>query len=52
MVLKEYRVFGPFQGPGLEALRPSQILPDMDGKGRVYSLDNRTGTKLVVVGRE
>ncbi|KAI4902625.1 hypothetical protein NFI96_021196, partial [Prochilodus magdalenae] len=38
--------------PGLWAFRPSQILQDMGGRGGAYSLDNRTGFKLVVQGRK
>ncbi|KAI4881170.1 hypothetical protein NFI96_000821, partial [Prochilodus magdalenae] len=49
-ILKEQRVCGngPVLGLGLEVFRPSKVLPHIDGDGG-YSLDNKTGTKLVVV---
>ena len=40
----------PLLGPGLEAFRPWQILMDMGGRGGAYSLDNRTGAKLMMAG--
>ncbi|KAI4896673.1 hypothetical protein NFI96_015516, partial [Prochilodus magdalenae] len=42
------RISVPLIQSSAETLRPLQILPDMDGRGGAYSLDNRTGTKLVV----